>query len=67
MTFVLDLLVQWVSNHAIPGVCARVSWRRGVVQGLSLSSGELEDGPSCGGEGGVPLQRVVFRGKVQPT
>ena len=31
----------------------------GVVQGLSLPSGELEDGTAGGGEGGVPLRGVV--------
>jgi hypothetical protein len=33
----------------------------GLVQGLSLSSGELEDGAAGGGEGGVPLRGVVPR------
>ena len=29
MTFVLDMPVQWVSNHVIPGACAGDSGRRG--------------------------------------
>ena len=33
----------------------------GLVQGLSLSSGELEDGATSGSEGGVPLRRNVPR------
>src|ERR1035437_2620167 len=30
-----------------------------VVQGLSLPSGELEEGATGGGEGGVPLRGVI--------
>jgi len=32
---------------------------RGLVQGLSLPSGQLEDGAASGGEGGVPLRGTV--------
>ena len=36
----------------------------GLVQGLSLPGGELEDGAAGGGEGGVPLRGVVPASRV---
>jgi len=36
----------------------------GVVQELSVPSGELEDGAACGGQSGVPLRRIVSAGGI---
>ena len=37
---------------------------RGLVQGLSVSGGQLEEGAACGGEGGVPYWGVVSASRL---
>ncbi len=69
MTFVLDMHVPWVSNHAILGACAGDSgWRGGMIKSIAdraLGSSDDLDSPS--GRMDFPLDfGSVTRTRRQP-